>query len=173
FNARKQMMAPTLNPGASLGNAAPGYGGSGYGQVMDGAMNLTLHTAKQIREDVATQRGMPLPDIINRRPGEQAQPMAAKTMGSMNQRRAEPAGGAGSPEKQKFVMTHTGVMGNPLGGDDDDDSAWQSYDYNSADGGEFHGRGYSSAGNRPGTTQQSQRSQQSGNFSGGEEEEEE
>ena len=70
--------------------------------------------------------------------------------------------------------------GPEIGGPFADGGSWEDYDYGSADGGNFHGRGYSAAGekrpgttaqshNRPGTTAQSERT----NGTNGEEEEEE
>ena len=58
--------------------------------------------------------------------------------------------------------------GPEIGGPFADGGSWEDYDYGSADGGNFHGRGYSAAGekrpgttaqshNRPGTTAQSER----------------
>ncbi|GMH89141.1 hypothetical protein TrST_g3310 [Triparma strigata] len=196
--ARKQMMmanVPTINGGGSIDSS--GMAG-GYGSVLEGGMSLSLHTAKQIREDVATQRGMPLPDIISRRPGETNRPvgkMPGKSMGLSQ----------GSVESQsKFILSHkgAGATGNASIGSQGSfgfsqeftnslpdagagspgpefgeagqafaNGEWGDYDYNSADGGNFHGRGYSAANSnrptttaqsgRPTTTAQSERSQES------------
>ena len=175
YNARKKMLAASMPANTMFTPGMPETtGGAGYGQVLDGSMNLSLHTAKQIREDVATKRGMPLPDIINRRPGEVREEKASTHI-------FKKSNGGGGGVTGKFVMTHTGAVGgNPLAPLSQEESGFDGgewgdmgndYDYNSAEGGNFPGRGYSAAsGNRPTTTAQSSRSMEYG--SGGEEEEE-
>ena len=157
------LSAPSFDVGSSYG------GGEGYGQIMDGAMKVTLHTARQIREDVATQRGMPLPDLMSKRPGE-----TGKNIGRGKGQ------GKGGKDKTGFTLQHSGApggggyMGSPpspnlnitpgfgsLSIDGEGGmEGFGDYDYESAEGGRFEGRGYSrGTGDRPSTTAQSTRSQ--------------
>ena len=159
------------------GEGGEGGGGYGYSQVMDGAMNLTLHTAKQIRMDVANQRGMPLPDIISRRPGESNSPIKMQQMqGQQQQQQQQTTNHDAHNDPHQFILKHEGMGGEGGGGGekaeeggisfspefagsmDGGGAGFGDYDYNSADGGDFHGRGYSrSDAERPSTTAQSQR----------------
>ena len=150
YNKRKKMLAErSPERDNSFEADQEGYG---FSQIMDGAMNLSLHTAKQIRMDVANQRGMPLPDIISKRPGDVAAPRKIVKMPPLQQ---QPQPG--------FVLKHEGQKAGDnvsfdFAGDANDDGGFADYDYNSAEGGEFHGRGYSASTNqRPTTTQESGR----------------
>ncbi|GMI36117.1 hypothetical protein TrCOL_g3762 [Triparma columacea] len=173
--ARRSMLqnSASLNaPSFDVGSRSYG-GGEGYGQIMDGAMKVTLHTARQIREDVATKRGMPLPDLMSKRPGE------SKNIGGRG--KGQGVGKVGS-EKTGFTLQHSGAPGgggymvsppSPNlnitpgfgslsldGGLDGGMEGFGDYDYESAEGGRFEGRGYSrGTGDRPSTTAQSTRSQ--------------
>lgn len=154
---------------------------SGYGQIMDSSMKISLHTAKQIREDVATQRGLPLPDLMSRRPGDKGPAIGGMGGGSVvGVRRSV---NQEESMQSKFTISHTGAPGGKGGeeggggltgfgfensfanmsldgGGPGSEEGFADYDYGSAEGGEFKGRGYSAAsGNRPGTTAQSARSQ--------------
>ncbi|GMH91239.1 hypothetical protein TL16_g12000 [Triparma laevis f. inornata] len=188
--ARKNMMmasVPTMG-GLNQGSIDSAGMGGGYGSVLEGGMSLSLHTAKQIREDVATQRGMPLPDIISRRPGETHRPVMKMPQVGVP---GKSVGGGSVASQSKFVLSHKGAgatgnasigsqgsfgFGQEFGNSLTDAGAgspgpefgeagaafaggeWGDYDYNSADGGNFPGRGYSAANsNRPNTTAQSGR----------------
>ena len=76
---------------SSIPRLSPSYDPSyGYGQALSSGQTITLHTAKQIREDVATQRGVPLPDLMSRRPGDDA------------------GGRAGAPQQRARMKQHHG-----------------------------------------------------------------
>jgi len=190
--ARKAMMQSSMStnamfaPSGGMGSTESGgygynmAGSEGYGQILDSSMKVSLHTARQIREDVATQRGMPLPDLMSRRPGE----AGAAVKRNKDRRNNQPDAGK-ERRNEKFTMSHNGAIpmgegggvgggsstfddlgmgfgsmsleegGGVMGGGDFGD-----YDYESAEGGRFEGRGYSAASqNRPTTTAQSTRSQ--------------
>ncbi|GMI54097.1 hypothetical protein ScalyP_jg7700 [Parmales sp. scaly parma] len=179
--ARKLLLSerlPEMNMTNGSGEGGEEGGGYGYSQVMDGAMNLTLHTAKQIRMDVANQRGMPLPDIISRRPGESNSPIKMQQMQGQQQQQQQQqtTNHDAHNDPHQFILKHEGMGGEGGGGGekaeeggisfspefagsmDGGGAGFGDYDYNSADGGDFHGRGYSrSDAERPSTTAQSQR----------------
>ena len=173
--ARRSMLqnSASLNaPSFDVGSRSYG-GGEGYGQIMDSSMKVTLHTARQIREDVATKRGMPLPDLMSKRPGE--------TKNNIGKGRGQGGVKVGA-EKTGFTLQHSGAPGGGgyMGLNDPNSTdfgitagfgsltlaggmemeGFGDYDYESAEGGRFEGRGYSrGTGDRPSTTAQSTRSQ--------------
>jgi hypothetical protein len=148
---------------------------TGYSQILSPqhANTLSLHTARQIQNDIATKRGMPLPDIISQRPADRYG--NANNNSSKNSNNTNNTNNNTTRKKKnntsKFIMSHNPLPSvyNPdtsLGGasigdtalGDTNEGEWNDYDYTSADNGEFSNRGYSSnSRNRP-YTQQSNRS---------------
>ncbi len=135
--ARREMMRASAPSLADMGGPEMS---EGYGQIMEPTMNLTLRTARQIRDDVATQRGLPLPDLMSRRPGAGPAPKA----------KTQPFG-----QKKKavgdFVMTH---QGRSQGYEDDLGEMDDAF----ANMSMFEAGNRAESPQRPGTTAQSERS---------------